>query len=59
MSSKEFQEAYKYMTEEEKDLMGELYMSGENHDCHVWVRYCDVEKIVGKIILGRKERGNL
>ena len=41
------------MTEEEKDLMGDLYMTGENHDCHSWVTYGDVEKVVGKIILGR------
>ena len=55
MSAKEYREAFNYMTEEEKDLMGDLYMTGENHDCHSWVTYGDVEKVVGKIILGRVE----
>lgn len=53
MSAKEYNDAWNYMTEEEKDLMGDLYMTGENHDCHSWVTYGDVEKVVGKIILGR------
>lgn len=53
MSAKEYREAFNYMTDEEHELMWELYMTGENHDCHSWVTYGDVEKVVGKIILGR------
>ena len=41
------------MSEEEKELMGDLYMTGVNRDGHSWVTYGDVEKVVGKIILGR------
>ena len=57
MSAKEYQEAFPSMTEDEKDLMGELFMSGVNHDSHVWVTYGDVERVVGKIILGRSNNG--
>ncbi len=56
MSSKEFREAWDYMTETEKDQMNALYMLGRNKDCHVWVKYGDVEKVVGMIILGRKNK---
>lgn len=57
MSAKEFREAYPFMTDEEKDMMYELYMSGINQYGHAWVKYGDVEKVVGKIILGRIDRG--
>lgn len=53
MSCKEYVEAYKCMSEEEKELMSDLFMTGVNHDGHSWVTYGDVEKVVGKIILGR------
>ena len=53
MSAKEYRDAYSHMTDEEKDLMYDLYMSGENHDSHTWVTFGDVEKVVGLIILGR------
>lgn len=54
MSAKEYREAYNYMTDKEKALMADLYMSGINHDGHTWVTYGDVEKVVGKIIIGRE-----
>lgn len=53
MSAKEFVEAYPLMTEKEKDLMYELWMSGINRDGHTWVTYGDVEKVVGQIIKDR------
>lgn len=53
MSAKEFVEAYPLMTEKEKDIMYELWMSGINHDGHTWVTYGDVEKVVGQIIKDR------
>ena len=45
MSRKEYIEAYKFMTD------------GINHDGHSWVTYGDVERVVGKIILGRTKGG--
>ena len=53
MSAKEYQEAYPHMTDKEKKLMYDLFMSGINHDGHSWVTYGDVEKVVGQIIKGR------
>lgn len=53
MSAKEYQEAYEHMTDKEKKLMEDLYMSGINHDGHSWVTFGDVEKVVGQIVLGR------
>lgn len=56
MSAKEFQEAWEFMTDEEKDLMHDLWMSGVNHDGHAWVTYGNVEYVVGQIILGRSKK---
>lgn len=53
MSAKEYREAFNYMTDEEHELMENLYMSGINRDGHTWVTYGDVEKLVGTIILRR------
>lgn len=58
MSAKEYQEAWEYMTEKEKDLMWELYMTGINKNGHSWVTYGDVEKTVGLIILGRASKND-
>lgn len=49
VSSKE----YAFMTEEEKKLMSDLFMSGINYDGNLWVTYDDAKKVVNKIILGR------
>ena len=47
MSCKEYIEAHRNkMTPKQKDIMYDLYMSGVNHDGHVWVKYGDVEKAV-------------
>ena len=53
MSAQEYLDACKYMTEEEHKLIWDLYMNGINHDCHVWVTFGNVERVIGKIILGR------
>ena len=55
MSAKEYREAFNHMTDEEHELMWDLFMSCENHDCHTWVTFGNVERVVGKIILGRVE----
>ena len=44
------------MTDEEKELMSDLYMTGVNNDGHSWVTYGDVERVVGTIILGRVKK---
>jgi hypothetical protein len=53
MSCEEYVKAYKLMTDEERNLMNDLYMKGVNHDGHSWNTYGDIESVVGKIILGR------
>lgn len=53
MSAQEYLDACKYITEKEHKLISDLYMSGINHDCHVWVTFGNVEKVIGKIILWR------
>jgi hypothetical protein len=53
MSAKEYREVYPLMTEEEKKLMYELFMSGVNNDGHSWVAFGEVERVVGLIIQGR------
>lgn len=59
MSAKEYIEAYPLLSDTEKTMMGDLYMSGINHDGHTWVTYGDVERIVGILILNRQnEREN-
>ena len=57
MSAKEYREAFNYMTDEEHALMWDLFMSGENHDFHTWVTFGNVERVIGKIILGRVKEG--
>ncbi len=57
MSARELIEAWPMMTEEEKNLMHDLYMTGVNRDGHSWVTYGDVERVVGQIILGREHKG--
>lgn len=47
------------MTDEEKELMSDLYMTGVNKDGHSWVTYGDVERVVGTIILGRVKKDEL
>ena len=53
MSAKEYVEAFVKMTDLEKEIMFDLYMTGINRDGHVWVTFHDVERAVGLIILGR------
>lgn len=53
MSCEEYVKAYKLMTDEERNLMNDLYMKGVNYDGHSWNKYGDIESVVGKIILGR------
>ena len=57
MSAKEYREAYSLMTEEERKLMYDLYMSGVNNDGHSWVTFGEVERVVGLIIKGRTKNG--
>lgn len=56
MSAKEIIKAWVHMTDEEKEIMHELWMKAENHDGHAWITYGDFEKAVGTIILGRVKK---
>lgn len=58
MSSKLFIETYDTLNHEQKDILHELYMTGENHDGHVWVTYGDVEDAIAMLIIeDRKKNG--
>ena len=59
MSAKEYQKAYFYMTDREKSIMGDLFMTGINRDGHCWVTFGNVEAVVGEIILGRTKSERL
>ena len=50
MSSKAYQEVYPFMTEEQKDIMHDLYMKAVNHDGHSWNMFCDIEDAVAGIV---------
>lgn len=50
MSSKAYQEAYRNMTEKQKDIMHDLYMKAVNHDGHSWNMFCDIEDAVAGIV---------
>lgn len=50
MSSKTYQEAYRNMTEQQKDIMHDLYMKAINHDGHSWNMFCDIKDAVAGII---------
>jgi hypothetical protein len=47
MSSKEYINIFeKYMNDDQRDAMTDLYMKGINKDSHVWVTYSDVEDLI-------------
>ena len=55
MSSSEYLNTYKYMSDSQRDAMSDLYMKGVNYDIeghgsHVWVTYTDVEETVAKLL---------
>ena len=58
MSTKAYIEASKLMTDEQHDIMYDLFMEGVNfEDGHVYVTYTQVEDAVAKLIMaGRKEK---
>lgn len=43
MSAREYVEAYFHMTEDQRKIMYELWMSAVNHDGHAWVRETEVK----------------
>lgn len=51
MSCKDYLKAHDYMSEDQKDVIGELYMSGINRDGHTWVAFGDVEGAVAKLVV--------
>jgi hypothetical protein len=50
MSSVKYQKAYDRMTEEQKQIMANLYMKGINHDGHSWNTYGDIEDAVADLL---------
>ena len=50
MSSKAYQEAYKYMNEEQKDAMYKLWQGCINHDGHSWNTFTEIENTVAELL---------
>lgn len=50
MSNSEYIKYYKYLDDNQKDAMSDLWMSGINLEGHVYVTYDNVEKTVAKLI---------
>ena len=55
MSSKAYQEAYKYMSDRQKDAMYRLLQGCINHDGHSWATFGDIENCVAEILMSHKE----
>lgn len=34
------------MTHKEREIVYDCYMTGVNHDGHVWIRWVDIEKMI-------------
>lgn len=57
MSCKKFIDIYDTLTGEQKEILFNLYMTGENHDGHSWVTYGNVEEAVAKLIIAERKTG--
>lgn len=56
MSAKEYLDIYDKMTDEEKEMMHELYLNAINRDGHSWVTFGAVEELVARIIFTRRAK---
>lgn len=56
MSCKLFLETYDTLNNEQKEILHNLYMTGENHDGHSWVTYGNVEEAVAKLIIAERKK---
>lgn len=50
MSDSEYIKYYKYMNDNQRDAMSDLWMTGLNLEGHVYVTYDNVEKTVAILI---------
>lgn len=49
---------YNTMTEEQHEVMFNLYMKGRNFYGHTWNAFSDIERAVAKILLLERSRKN-
>lgn len=56
MSCKKFIDIYDTLNGEQKGILFNLYLTGENHDGHSWVTYGNVEEAVAKLIIAERKR---
>lgn len=49
---------YNTMTEEQHDVMYDLYMKGRNFDSHSWNTFSDIEHAVAQILILERSRKN-
>ncbi len=56
MSSKEYIKLYDSLTDNQRDIMADLWMTGINQDGHVYVTYDDVEKSIVSLIKEERKR---
>ena len=57
MSSKEYINLHDHQfNDKQRDIMTDLWMSGVNHDGHVWVTWSDIEEVLVKLFKYNKEK---
>ena len=56
MSDSLYRSIFNTMTEEQHDVMIDLYMKGRNFDSHSWNTFTDIEHAVAKILLLERSR---
>lgn len=56
MSDKLYTSIHKSMSDEQHNIMCQLYLKGINRDGHTWCTYTDIENAVANIILLERKR---
>ena len=58
MSDSLYRSIYNTMTEEQHNVMYDLYMIGRNFDSHSWNTFTDIEHAVAQILILERSRNN-
>lgn len=58
MSDYLYRNIFNTMTDEQQDVMCDLYMKGFNHDGHLWNTFTDIEHAVAQILILERNRND-
>ena len=58
MSDYLYRNIYNTMTDEQQDVMYDLYMKGVSHDSHSWNTFTDIEHAVAQILILERNRND-